>query len=185
MSLNTFLTRQCLDQLELLCIQDAVVIASLDDTQILQHFKTLKVYGGHIDAATFEFLFEKCPHLRRLVFSMTLFPSSSINLPSHNMDLLDIGYPGGSQRPLRVKQETGVQFYGINFSERSTKENDIRLHSAVKQAYPIDLRNIGVLDFICRSTRTIILNGHIVSKKITLTKVSFESLFVMIMYQLI
>jgi hypothetical protein len=187
LSLNTFLTRQCPDQLESLCIQDAVVTVSLDDTQIHQHFKTLKVYGGHIDAAAFKFLSEKCPHLRRLVFSMTLFPSRSINLPSHNMDLLDICYPGGSQRPLKVEQETGAKFYGIDISERSTKQDDIRLYSTAKQIYPIDLRNIDVLDFVCRSIRIIILNGHVVAKKkkITLTKVSFESLFVMRIYELI
>jgi hypothetical protein len=58
-----------------------------------------------------EFLSKQCSHLRQLVFSVTTFSSSSINLSWHDMDLLDVGHSHRMQQFLRVNQGGDIRLY--------------------------------------------------------------------------
>jgi hypothetical protein len=163
-SLNALLIHQCPNQLESLCIHYAAVKASLDDTQVLQHFKTLKVYSGHVDDAAPEFLSKQCPHLRQLVFSGTTFSSNSINLPSHGMDLLEIFKPFLMSHVVRVIQDGDVKLYPNAFYRDMCyypENDDFTLYTGIKPCQPRNLDKIRFLDFTFRSIRTVIINGNV------------------------
>jgi hypothetical protein len=160
-SLDKFLIRQCPDRLESLCIQDAVVTASLDEAQVLQHFKTLKIEYGRVDDSVPEFLFQQCPCLLELVFSSIEFPFTCINLPSHNLDLLDIDYPSSKKLFVRVNLDGHVRLYCTAFSEGYSSRDDSMFYSGVKPVQPKNLSNERIVDVVSRSIRTIVLHNRL------------------------
>jgi hypothetical protein len=163
-SLNTLLIHQCPNQLESLCIRYAIVTASLDDTQILQVFKTLKVYSGRVDDAASEFLSNQCPSLLQLEFSETALLSSSIKLPSHNMDLLKISIPCSINYVVRVIQDGNVRLYSTGSHHDMLcclEKDDLTLYSGIKPYQPRDVDKVRFFDFICQSIRTVIINGYV------------------------
>jgi hypothetical protein len=147
--------------LESLCIENALVTASLDKRQILHRFKTLKVHEGHANDAAFEFLSRQCPHLLELEFHFTKFASTCFNLPSHNLDLLNIDYLSSKELFVRVNQDGDIWLYYTDLSEYYPEEDDYMLYNGVKPVQPRDLSKEKVLDVICRSIHTIVICKHL------------------------
>jgi hypothetical protein len=160
-SLDTLLIRQCPDRLESLCIKHAQVTVSLGDSQVLRHFKTLKTVFGRIDDGVPKFLSQQCPHLLELVFYLTVFSFTCINLPSHDLDLLNIDYPSSKKLFVNVNLDGHVWLYCTAFPEDYSIRDDSMFYSGVKPVQPKNLGNERVLDVVCRSIRTSVLHNRL------------------------